>query len=109
MEEEFEDEFEEEYEDEFTTSGEDQSLDLNETQYIGIIDNIRQQCETINPGIDNTDYFQIFVKEYLRLPDHEDLEDCTIYVDERLTETDRNKIHEFCAGVSNIYSSSFGI
>ena len=98
-----------EYEDDFTTFGEDQSLDLNETQYQSIIDGLRQQCATINPGIDNTDYFQIFVKEYLRLPDHEDLEDCTIYVDERLTEKDREKIHEFCAEVSNIYSNSFGI
>ena len=86
-----EDIYEDEYEDEFTTFGEDQSLDLNETQYQSIIDGLRQQCATVNPGIDNTDYFQMFVKEYLRLPDHEDLEDCTIYVDERLTEKDREK------------------
>lgn len=93
----------------YVASGESQSLDLNETQYYSIIDGIRQQCGTINPGVDNTDFFQVFVKEYLRLPDHEDLEDCTIYVDERLTEKDREKIHEFCAEVSNIYSNSFGI
>ena len=93
----------------YVASGESQSLDLNETQYYSIIDGIKQQCGTINPGVDNTDFFQVFVKEYLRLPDHEDLEDCTIYVDERLTEKDREKIHEFCAEVSNIYSSSFGI
>ena len=100
---------EDEREDEFTTFGEDQSLDLNETQYQSIIDAISQQCGTINPGVDSTDYFKVFVKEYLRLPDHEDLEDCTIYIDERLTEKDREKIHEFCTTVSNIYSNTFGI
>ena len=96
------------YEEEILES-EDQSLDLNETQYQSIIDGLYQQCATINPGIDNTDYFQVFVKEYLRLPDHEDLEDCTIYVDEKLTEKDREKIHEFCTRVSNIYAETFGI
>lgn len=97
-----------EYEEEILES-EDQSLDLNETQFQSIIDSLSQQCASINPGIDNTDYFQVFVKEYLMLPDHEDLEDCTIYVDEKLTEKDKEKIHEFCAKVSNIYSETFGI
>ena len=39
----------EEYEDDFTTFGEDQSLDLNETQYQSIIDGLRQQCATTSP------------------------------------------------------------
>lgn len=101
--------FDEGVEDNFTTTGEDQSNDLNETQFFSIIDSISQQCATINPGIDNTDFFQVFVKEYLRLPDHEDLEDCSIYIDERLTETDRGKIDEFCNRVIGIFNSSFGI
>lgn len=107
---EYDDDFYDEYDDDDDLlEGEDQSNDLNETQFINIIDNISQQCATINPGIDNTDYFQVFVKEYLRLPDHEDLEDCSIYVDERLTETDRGKINEFCIKMIDIFNSSFGI
>lgn len=93
----------------YVGSNEEQHVVANNIQFEDIIRNIKMQCAVTNPGIDPTDFFQVFVKEYLRLPDHEDLEDCTIYVDDRLSEEDRKKIHEFCAEVSNIYTNSFGL
>lgn len=95
--------------DSFTTAGENQSIELKQTQYETIISSIAQQCGSINPGIDQIDFFQVFIKEYLNLPDHDDLEDCTIYVDDRLIGEDISKIHEFVSDIIIIFANSFGI
>ena len=87
----------------------EQVLQENDGVFTEYLTNIQNQCATVTPDIEPTDFIKEFVISFLNLPDLSGLEDRSILVDDRLSQLDHNYLRLFTANLDRIFDTTFGI
>ena len=87
----------------------EQVLQENDNVFLEYLTNIKNQCATVTPDIEPTDFIKEFVISFLNLPNLNGLEDRSILIDDRLSDIDHKYLRLLCANLDSIFDTTFGI